>query len=197
MANIMRFGIELTNFKEFADLMRDLPAAMQQRVTAVAVGDALKPLQRLAKAMAPQRTGALKKSIVAVVRKYPQTGTTYGAVGPSTDYFAGGKKLKKGASRRGADKPANYAHLVEYGHWTRDSSPFLNRSAKGRFVRDRSLMYALQGPRNAKWVAPRPFLRPAVAIATPIVKAHLADGIKKGMEREIKRLSGKLKRLAA
>lgn len=164
--NSMSFGFTLTNFKEFAGMLRELPASVESRVMGDAIGIAAKPIMQMAKAKAPKRTGALSRSIITVVRRYPKAGKVMALVGPDKEYYSGGKRLKKGASRQGADRPAKYAHLVEFGHQTKNG-----------------------------FVAAKPFIRPAVAAGKPAAINALADAVGVGMEREIGRVASKLKRL--
>lgn len=193
MANSMRIGVTLSGFKEATALLRSLPAAVESRVLASAIAVAARPIVNAAKAKAPVRTGALKKSITAVVRRYPRTGTVMAVIGPDTGYYSGGKKLKKLGNAKGADRPANYAHLVEFGHYSRVSSGEFGGFAKGAKRRKSATGRVAQEARS--FILPKPFLRPAVMSATPAASAALASGVEKGMEREIKRLSRKMNKL--
>lgn len=116
-----RIIVSTKNFKEFADLLNALPGAVGDRVIPKALGAAAKPIASGVKARAPRKSGALKNSITSVVRKYSDGGAI-AVIGPDRDYFQGGKRVKAGEDRRGADRPANYAHLVEDGHANRDGT---------------------------------------------------------------------------
>lgn len=188
MANKSSIGFELTNFADTAALLRDLPASVESRVMGDAVGQALKPMQADARARAPKDTGALKRSISVKVKRYANKGIIIGLVGPSKDYFKNGKKLKVGQSRRGADKPSNYAHLVEYGHFRVAGNGVAPKSLKGKTIRKNTA--------KAKgWVPARPFMRPAAASQRDNVLNGLEAGVVKGLERETKRLASKMKRV--
>lgn len=188
MGNKSTIGFEMTNFAENAALLRELPASVESRVMGDAVGQALKPMQADARARAPKDTGALKRSIAVKVKRYPNAGIVVGLVGPSKDYFKNGRRLKVGQNRRGADKPANYAHLIEYGHFRVAGRGATGKSLKGKTIR--------KSTANAKgWVPARPFMRPAAVAQRDNVLNGLEAGVVKGLERETKRLASKMKRV--
>lgn len=163
----MRIGFTLTNFREMRKALGDLPPSVEARVMSDAVKVAAKPIVAAVKARAPRKTGALRKSITAVVKRYPKAGKVMAIIGPDRGYYGGGKRLKKGDSRQGKDRPANYAHLVEFGHKTRGGGS----------------------------VPARSFLRSGVALGTPEAERTLSRGVQVGMERETKRVASKLKRI--
>lgn len=194
--NSMRIGFELTNFKETVKLLDGIESAVKARVMGVAMARAARPIINAAKAKAPVRSGALKRSITVAIREYPKDGKVVALIGPDKDYYAGGKKLKKGADRRGADRPANYAHLVEFGHYSAISSERFGGFTKGFKRRKSSGARLAQTERS--FILPKPFLRPAVATATPLAVEQLSSGLEKGISREIdrmKRLQKKARRL--
>lgn len=165
--NSMRIGFELTNFAEMRKMLEGLPASAESRVMGDAVKVAAKPIVAAVKARTPRRSGALRRSISAIVKRYPKAGKVMAIIGPDKGYYGGGKRLKKGESRQGKDRPANYAHLVEFGHKTRGGGS----------------------------VPARSFLRAGVATATQAAERQLSHGIEVGMQREIKRGVSKLKRI--
>lgn len=188
MANTMRIGFQLTNFDEMRQLLKDLPPSVESRVMGDAVQVATKPIVQAARSNAPVDTGALRRSITSVVRRYPRAGKIVGIIGPSKDFFQSGKRLKKTANRQGADRPANYAHLVEFGHLSALGTGRRAKDAKGKSVRKGTLD-------AVSFIMPRPFLRPAVMIGAPMASAALANGVSVGMEREVRRLASKMKRI--
>lgn len=189
---LMTIGVKLANFTEFAEMLRGLPAAMESRVMGDALGTAAKPIVAAAKQRVPKDTGALRRSLTSVVRRYPRSGKVIAVIGPDKDYYgSSGKRLRRGQSRYGSNRPSKYAHLVEFGHHTVDSS-LGQRRFRGQFLKGKPT--ATSSKRT--WVPARPFLRPAVTLATPEATAALADGVRRGMEREIKRLSRKMKRIS-
>lgn len=86
----------------------DIPAKTFVRATRLAI----KPILRAARALAPVRTGALKKSLGIRVKRYTRDGIVYGVMGPRRSKVFTGKNGK-------AIKPSKYAHLAERGHATR------------------------------------------------------------------------------
>lgn len=194
MANSMRIGFTLSNWEEMRALLLNLPPSMESRILGDALSAASKPIVNAAKARAPVDTGALRRSITAVVKRYPKAGKVIAMIGPSRGYFSNGKRLKKGADRRGADKPANYAHLVEFGHMSAAATGVDVATSKGSAIR-RSKRSKKTEFTARSFILPKPFLRPAVFTAKGDAHAQLADGVKVGMAREIKRLASKMKRI--
>lgn len=200
MANSMKMGFKLTNFKEFASVLHDLPASVESRVMGDAVGVAMKPMEKAVKQRARKRTGALRKSITTAVRRYPANGKIVGLMGPDKKarYF-GGRRLTRGGKVLDTDRPAKYAHLVEFGHAiiaTREGRPAF-RKAKGQ-VNELTPAKIRKGKRQAPavlWVPAKPFMRPGVAASEGQVVAALSDATAVGMEREHKRQLNKLKRI--
>ncbi len=195
MANSMRIGFALSNFKEMRDMLAGLPASVESRVMGDAVGIAAKPIVQAAKAKAPVRSGALRRSIVAAIKRYPKAGKIMALIGPDKGYYGNGKRLKGNADRRGSNRPANYAHLVEFGHYSAAASGAKIADAKGKTIRPNKKRKTAPLA-AASFVLPQPFLRPAVLTAGPQAERDLAAGVEKGMEREVKRLASKMKRLA-
>jgi hypothetical protein len=99
---------------------------------------AVQPTVAAARALAPVgETGGLRRSIGFAVRVYRRGGrSVYGIVGPRRGFGVNGTE------------PANYAHLVEYGHAI---------AVGGRLTRGRRIQLGVL----AGTVAARPFLRPA------------------------------------
>lgn len=187
--NTLSIGVELTNFDELRQMLKALPASVESRVMGDAVKVALRPIQRTAKALAPVQTGALRRSISSLVRRYPKAGKIVGLVGPDNGYFSGGKRLKRGASRAGSSRPSRYAHLVEFGHFSGTRS-----GAFGGFKKGASIRKGTAAP--ASFIMARPFIRPAVQMGGPAAMAELRRGVEIGLTRETKRLAAKLKRIA-
>lgn len=197
MANTMRIGFRLDNFKELQAMLANLPAVTQQKVIGVALESAAVPIERAARKLAPKRTGALRASITHVLRKYPKK--TMVIIGPDKDYYEGGKRVKKGESRLGKDRPANYAHLIEFGHLSRNAAAnatvkkmvlFTARERAAANVAGRALPAA--GRRTVDFVPARPFLRPAVEQGKAAAAAAFEQGVAKGLVREIKKLNRKI-----
>src|SRR5689334_20227931 len=97
-------------------LLQDIPNAMRAEILGPACGAAAQPIEEAARTFAPKRTGALAASIDIKVISSAEKGTAAALIGPDRNYYSGGKALGDGDDRREAEKPANYAHLVEFGH---------------------------------------------------------------------------------
>lgn len=141
--------------------LSSLPIDMQETIIAAGVAEGAKSVVQAAKNFAPRDTGALRASITSVVRK--RKGTAVAVVGPSTSYYSGKKRLKKGASKEGASKPSRYAHLVEFGHLTQ----------------------------TGRHITGQPFMRPAAMVGATTAPAAIAAGIQKGLITSVKRAKRK------
>lgn len=168
-----KFKIE--GLDEIRSVIKTLPTELQQKVMAVAVKRAAAPLVNAAKLFAgrSERTGALRKSIGALVKK-GRDGSAYAVIGAIRGQYRNGKKLGKGESRKGADDPANYAHLVEFGHVA--VSPKQGKSLRKRTARP------------VGFVSAKPFLRPALMSSGDAVATEMANGIADGIERIRRRI---------
>jgi len=175
MAGKSIFTSGLAGLPEIREVLRTLPKETEQKVIAVAMRRAAKPLVSAAKQFAPKRTGALKESIGFVVRKGRNGRSSYAAVGPASGYYRGGAAVKHGASVRGADNPAKYAHLVEFGHVA--VKPQKNTSRRKRTAQ------------AGRFVPAKPFMRPALLAASDAVATELAAGVEQGIAQALKRLA--------
>lgn len=192
MANSMRIGFTLSNWDGMLNLLKAVPQEVKMRVAASAVGEAAKPFVRAAKAKAPVRTGALRQSITSVIRSYKKSGRVMAIIGPSLDYFQGGKRLK-GTSKGGkVDRPANYAHLVEFGHYSRTATGEFGGFAKGFKRRKSSGARLAQDARS--FILAQPFLRPAIDAGQSAAEAALVVGFEKGIDKAVKREVAKFKK---
>jgi HK97 gp10 family phage protein len=165
---------QLTGVAELRATLKGLSDDMQQTILGEAVNAAAAPVVRIAKAMAPKRTGALKQSIGSVVRKPKKSANAYAVVGPLRGYYSQGKRLAKNADRRGADQPANYAHLVEFGH-------VKVKPVKGSTIKRKRKDW--KPATTVGFVPPKPFLRPAFAAAAAPAGAAFESAVMKGIEK--------------
>lgn len=175
----MANSVNRTSFTGTAALLnvlRALPAAVRADILKPACEKAARPIQRSIAGMAPKDTGALRRSIQVKGIADKTKGTAAALVGPDRSYYREGKRLGKGADRRGANKPANYAHLVEFGHASGASSERFGGFKKGTTVRKKTA--------EAKsFVLPRPFMRPGFAAGAPMAEAILAQEIGTSIEK--------------
>lgn len=179
MANSAFSSFRLEGLDDIRNVIKTLPKELQEKIMAVAVTRAAKPLVDTAKMFArrSERTGALKESIGAVVKK-GKRGGVYAVVGPRRGYYKGGKKLGKGDDKSGADMPANYAHLVEFGHHV--VAPIKNTSRRKKTAKT--------AKSGATFVAAKPFMRPALLAAGDAIATEMANGVADGIERSLKRI---------
>ena len=108
--------------RELGIALERLPKRLYSRIMRPAVNASLTPTNAAAKRKAPRATGALRASLGKVVRQYPRTGTTWGAIGPRDDLkFRRPDPDRPGRLRR----PSIYTHMVEGGTRTQPARPFL------------------------------------------------------------------------
>lgn len=143
---------QITGQTEISKALQGLASAVQKKVAMEAMEEAVQPVVVVARLLAPVgETGRLRDSIGFAVRQYRRGQVTYGVIG-----------ARRGFGVTSADgsrtDPANYAHLVEYGH-------------------------AVAGDAVA-YVDPHPFLRPAWEATKARVLVILGQAIGSGIEHE-------------
>lgn len=159
-------------------LSHDVRAQVLESGTKAAIRPILTAAKRFAKRS--ERTGALRESLTTKVKVYAANGKAVGLVGPDRNYYRRGKRVSKNvASFVGADRPANYAHLIEFGHMA-------VKPRKGTSLRKKT---AELGKKS--WVPPKPFIRPAVLTTLAQQSAEFQKGIEKEFMRAVRRASGK------
>ena len=129
-----------------------------------------------AKALVPERTGQLRKSLGRRVRVYRRSRVVVGIVGPRRGFkvVVGGVPVD----------PARYAHLVEFGRAAvRAKEGGLLSSEKTAVAPDQPRVFG----RSVGPVPPRPFLRPAwdahKARAKFVLLRHLAAALRDVLKR--------------
>lgn len=169
MSNFATF--KLVGLEEMRATLKKLPEETQKRVLSLAVRRAAMPLVDAIKTRVPKRTGALRESIGAIVKTNKRTGDTYAIVGPRRGYYRGGAMIGKGEDGRGADVPANYAHMVEFGHQIVAPKSEGKKSATG-----------------GGFVAAKPFMRPALVASQSAIGDALVKGVQTGLAAALKRI---------
>lgn len=196
----------ISGVSDLSAFVRELKPSAQARIIRKTLEDASAPIVRLAKQKAPKKSGALRKSIGVVVRAYPAKGTVTGFIGARRGTYAEMKNirtkrktatlLKPGQNTMKRITPANYSHLVEYGHRSVHGGGTLpnfgervpgvwNAKNKGRSQRKGTIS-------ATSFVPPRPFLRPAFEQGRAFAEARIIDGFEKAIEREYARAKAKL-----
>ncbi len=128
----MELDFQFFGVKEMEQVFRALPDRMQNNVISTAIRGGAAIVRNAAKSnltsQGSVRTGLLRKSISTRVKNYKSDGTVYAAVGSRYDVVG---TTPEGRRMR----PANYAHLVEFGTVAARAKPYLrtaldnNRSA--------------------------------------------------------------------
>lgn len=177
----------------------------EEQVTVLlpAVEAACGPILAQAKANATlsMDTGALQDSLVLKVVGYKNTGTVVGLVGPDRNYRVNGRLAGKlatlfGASRGEVRRPANYAHLVEFGHIIAKRGKLRGTyqlelvgtgryTTKGRELKRwrRGALIKAGGGTAGGFVQPKPFLRPAVISTRAEQAAAFEAAVARGLDR--------------
>lgn len=146
----LRFNI--TGTSEVAKALQGVPAKLASEHAMRAMEQAVEPVVSTARLMAPMgETGGLKRSIGFLIRQYRRGLVTFGIVGARRGFGVPDDSLKSGRT-----EPANYAHLVEYGH-------------------------AIDGD-AAGWVEAKPFLRPAWDATRAEVLGRLSAALRSAVQ---------------
>jgi HK97 gp10 family phage protein len=157
-------SLQMKGTAELHAVLAALPKEVRQEVLASALGKGAGEVAKRARVLAAKDSGALKRSITYVVRSYRSGETAVAVIGPNKRF-------------RGPDgaRPANYAHLVEYGHRVAKGGALTRLDGRGR-----------KGKGVAGGFVPaRPFMRPATLAATPVIPGVMLKGVDSGMKRAI------------
>lgn len=112
---------------------RRLEANVMNKIVRPAVGKAMVPVNKTAKALVDKDSLTLQKSIAILRPKtYKATGVVISVVGPR----AGFMRVVDGKERR----PSKYAHLVEYGTVNKAAKPFLRPALKSNVDNIRNIL---------------------------------------------------------
>lgn len=174
--------------EELSKVLQGIAADVRAEVLQHACGKAAVPIKVASAGYAPKRSGALKASIAIKVISDKTRGTAAALIGPDRNYYRAGSRLKKDAGRHGADKPSNYAHLVEFGHLSGVSSERFGGFAKGTTVKANSRKRKQVAAKS--FVLPRPFMRPGFIAGAPaaelIMQREIGAGIEKARAKRVK-----------
>ena len=182
----------------------------QERILLKAVRAACEPILIAAKRFAKrsEQTGALRDSLTIKIAAYRngEKVTVVGLVGPDRQYRSRGKVVRAlGAliAAAGGDlrRPANYAHLVEYGFRIAMGGSLRGKynltlvgtgrySAKGKEIKrwKRGALVQAATGREGGFVPGKPFLRPAVITTRGQQAAAFERGVADGLARELAKL---------
>ncbi|MER2537640.1 MAG: HK97-gp10 family putative phage morphogenesis protein [Azonexus sp.] len=154
--------VEIAGLSSLNDFLQQLPAKVEQNIMRSAMRKGQNVIKKAAARQLESngsiKTGALKKSIkVSVSARYG--------------------KIK--ATVKAGDSTAFYAHMVEFGHFSRGKGQGL----KGGFRSKKAQRAALKAS-GAKFVAPKPFMRPAFDSNSITAINTVAEAIRARLERE-------------
>jgi HK97 gp10 family phage protein len=102
---VTEFNIPDAELQKLRAEFAGLSSRMQNEIAMASVYAAAQIIVPAAAALAPSETGALRASIGVVLRRYPRAKRTLAVVG-----------ALRGLNHTEGREPANYAHLVEFGH---------------------------------------------------------------------------------
>jgi HK97 gp10 family phage protein len=164
-------------------VLEGIPADVRSEILERACVKAAEPIRAATSRAAPKRSGALKASIAIKGISNKQKGTAAALIGPDRNYYRGGKRVKANGDRRGADRPANYAHLVEFGHLSGTSSEKFGGFEKGSALKPSKTGARTKQATARSFVLPRPFMRPGFTAGAPAAESIMAREIGASIER--------------
>lgn len=185
--------ISLENELEFRKALAELPPALRERGLKDALRRAGRQVVSLARRLAPVASGTLKKSLGLVLRspRRGRRGDPYVVLGPRKGFSR--EVVRDGRTRKA--NPANYAHLVEFGHHVAVGGTLFN---EGQGRRQRRSRTGRTGRGTAvQFVLARPFLRPAFSKGRAQVLSTLVSSLRTFQEREAKRIARRMARKGA
>lgn len=207
--------VELLGDKEIDRMLAGWKPAARRRIVRPGISKSSRYVSRMARSMAPVRSGLLRKSIGVVVRTYP-SGNVVGVVGPRHGFkrpvsSSKGRKtiitkrnvglFEGGTNRIVLQNPVKYAHLVEGGtqaHAIGRGSKIIQRTQTGAQVavsksgrKYRKKLYDAKGGEQRgirhPGAKPKPFLEPAFRRSLPMVRAIMSAEIRTGVRKEARR----------
>lgn len=201
--------------------MNDLSAALrsiaspevQAEILERGVKAACEPILVAAKRYAKrsEATGALRDSLTIKTVRYVNGGkaVAVGLVGPDRKYRSRGKVVKAlgalfAAKRGDIRRPANYAHLVEFGHAIARGGSLrgkyeLRLEGIGKFSKNgkelkrwkRGAMVEAPKGAVAGYVPAKPFLRPAMITTRAQQSAAFQAAVAAGLDSQLRKLNRK------
>jgi len=126
-----------SSVSDFDRNIKKLISEVQKQAMRDSVKKSATPMLQDARAKAPVRTGALKKSLAVKVKTYKRgSNATVMAIIGADRKFVGA----------GGDKPANYLHLVELGTEHSAAHPFLRPAFDATKAESKRIYAASLGP---------------------------------------------------
>jgi HK97 gp10 family phage protein len=141
--------------------MREVAQDFTQSVLFKAMEQPAKRMQSVMRTLAPIETGALRRSIDYKILSYPSSGVAVAVVGVKSKYRSNGRR------------PSKYAHLVEYGH-------IAVKPIKGATIRKKRRRWIKA--QKVTFVAPQPFVRPAILAMRVWARSEMASELEKHLK---------------
>lgn len=171
--------VQVAGLRPLLRKLDDLKRGARNRILRPAIAKAARIIVKQAKRNAPKDSGALRRSLTSVIRIGRKSGQIYAVIGPETgerkDRQGSRSKTRFGKWLAGQgipNRPANYAHLVEFGRAS------VSVQSKKVLASD-GVFYG----RSVRASEPRPFLRPALlskqSEVRSVLKVEIWAGLKK------------------
>jgi len=206
MGNKSKGQFILSGVVDLSRFLRELKPSTQMAIIATSVEAASKPIVSQARSNVSVRSGALKKSIGAIIRKYPRTGSVAAFIGARRGSYAIATSLK--TKKTGLIKlhgsedstqritPANYSHLVEFGHRSVHGGGNLSRGREGPIKGHWNSVNKNKSIRKGtlhetSYIAPKPFLMPAFESGKAFAEQRIIEGFEKAILRECEKAQKK------
>lgn len=172
----MNISIDVQGVRQAIDNFDSLKRGVRNKVLRRANQASAKPAKDSAKKTASftDRSGLLRRSLIAKTRTYRNTGAAVTVIGADrnvTGYYRGRRRV-----------PANYAHLVELGH------KFPGQGLR-RQLRLRTNQQGQAPQTTGGMVAGRPFLAPALESNVSSALAIFEAKFKQGVDSEVAKLN--------
>lgn len=169
----------MTGLDEMVAKLSRLEPKQQRRALKRAVGKAGNEIVKDARKRVPADLGLLKLSLGRRDKVYRGSNTAVSVVGARTRFKGKKAEAIRGAGGRASKaRPANYAHLVEFG-----TSPHAIRGRGGFLAFAGIVTRVVQHP-GAK---PRPFLRPAFSAKQQAALSVAAKSLRDDYAKEVRR----------
>lgn len=199
MGNKSKGQFILSGLTDLSGFLKSLRPDHQVELITAAVEAASKPILSQARSNVSVRSGALKKSIGAIIRKYPKTGSVAAFIGSRRGSYAiatniktkktGPTKLRQGEDSTQRITPANYSHLVEFGHRSVHGGGNLSGGREGPIKGHWNSVNKNKSIRKGtlhetSYIAPKPFLIPAFESGKAFAQQRIMEGLNKALLKE-------------
>lgn len=188
-----RMSYRLEGVSDIQELMKGMDFKTQVTLLTKTVEQAGKPIVSLAKTGAPVRSGALRKALGMVVRRYKNNHLFLAIIGARKGDFGMSRNASGIKSRKLTGKhplrpneesisPENYIHLVELGHMQTkgEVAPAFTRGVANT---ENEKTRRNKKARDKTFIKGRPFLRPAFEAGKAQAETALMAGFQTALAR--------------